>query len=351
MTSRRGFLSSIAAGAASTTLPGCVWLAEGTGDPTPEELREWSAKWHYWIDPPEGWVFDRHEELVATYDCHPDCTIELWRQNCGPGGRVQRVVKAIPRNLGAKDRAPAVVAPFYIPEMLLGCEIDDPSKEVVCCSLFMRDFVRRGYVVVSNDCFHENYCPCPGLKRNNFGKWKVTGKKILTDWPTWSPMALKVHDAMLTVDLLCRDARVDARRIAAVGHSLGGQSAFYVGCWDDRIKAMLCSDFTFLFSRSWWDISWYWGGKLEAIEADGLENAQLLSLSGAKPFMCIAGWYDDDSTWQAMLRAKGYAGHREDLVFINHASGHAPPAWTLEKGYRFIDRHLGHVPPAKGERI
>lgn len=340
---RKGFLGSLAAAGAAAALPERVFGAVGADDPTPEELRRWTVRWKYYLDPPEGWRegFAGGEELVKTYDCHPDCTIEVWRQNCGPNGRVQRVVKAIPRNIDITWKVPAVIAPFYIPELLLGCELDDPSKTLERCSCkFMLDLVRRGYIVASNDCFHENYCDCPDLARNAFARWEVTGKKILTDWPSWTPMALKVHDAMLVTDLVCRDERVDTLKMAMVGHSLGGQSAFYAGCWDNRVKAILGSDFTFRWDRSYYDVSWYFGGKLSAMVADGLEPSQLLTICGAKPFMCIAGWYDDDTTWRDMLRAKGYADHPWDLAFINHRSGHAPPKWALDAGYNFIERKL-----------
>lgn len=71
-----------------------------------------------------------------------------------------------------------------------------------------------------------------------------------------------------------------------------------------------------------------------------MNHAGLLSLSGGKPFCLIAGKYDNEESGVIMRKAKGYEGHPERLLLINHARGHRPPRDATEAGYRFLDKYL-----------
>jgi len=53
---------------------------------------------------------------------------------------------------------------------------------------------------------------------------------------------------------------------------------------DPRVKAIMASDFALNFDQSCWDVLHYWGGKLSAVRADGLENHTMLTISRGKPF-------------------------------------------------------------------
>lgn len=98
--------------------------------------------------------------------------------------------------------------------------------------------------------------------------------------------------------------------------------------------------YIFLWEQSNWDKVWYWGDKLNCLKAEGISNVDVLSYADGKPFILIAGQYDTEYSHEAMLRAKGYEDCPENLKFVNHASGHRPPMWALEKGYDFLDEHL-----------
>ena len=71
-----------------------------------------------------------------------------------------------------------------------------------------------------------------------------------------------------------------------------------------------------------------------------MNHTGLLSIAAPKPFCLIAGKYDDESSEKMMLAASGYNEGDERLVFINHASGHRPPTWALDRGYDFLDRWI-----------
>ena len=162
----------------------------------------------------------------------------------------------------------------------------------------------------------------------------------MKDYPQWSGMGKLVFDTRLIIDVLENDKRVDANKIAIAGHSLGGKIAFYVGCIDPRIKAILASDFGISWEQSNWNEIWYWGEKLEKMQVDGLNHAQLLDIANAKPFVFLAGKYDNNDSLKFLNIAKKYSQYPDRLLFINHAKGHRPPIEVLEQAYDFIAKYL-----------
>ena len=60
----------------------------------------------------------------------------------------------------------------------------------------------------------------------------------------------------------------------------------------------------------------------------------------SKPFMLIAGFYDNMASFDTMQQARSYAQAPENLVILNHATGHRPPQEELHAGYRFLEKYL-----------
>jgi hypothetical protein len=81
-------------------------------------------------------------------------------------------------------------------------------------------------------------------------------------------------------------------------------------------------------------------GCVDALEAKGMDHAQLLGLAAPKPLCLIAGQFDNMDSWDMMCRAPGYSPEEGRLKIINHATGHKPPRAALEEGYAFLDRWL-----------
>ena len=309
-----------------------------------DALTDAAGMWHRHLDAPEGYSFRHEAQLVKRYS-FPDFDCELYEQANGPGTR-QRVVMALPK--GLKGNAPAVVVPFYFPEAMLGFELETQEPlPTYADRTIMADLARRGFVCASADAYHLTYAPS-SRERGDFRRWAEAAERFNRDWPSWTGIGKLTADTRLVIDLLCADARVDPSRIGAAGHSLGGKMAFYAGCLDPRVKAILASDFGLGWDQSNWSAAWYWGDKLPVVRAAGLEQTQLLTLSGAKPFFLIAGKYDDIASFGALARTAGYAGHPERLCGIDHATGHRPPRYALEAGYAFLERELGM--PKAGER-
>ena len=184
-----------------------------------------------------------------------------------------------------------------------------------------------------------------GFSRDDAGKFlgSYYDQKIFENDPfarlDQSGVGKLIADTQLVIDALCADERVDAESIGIAGHSLGGKMAFYTGCLDERVRAILASDFGIGWHQTNWQADWYFGKDVEGLIADGFDHAGLLSVGG-KPFCLIAGLYDTDESYEIMCRAEGYAKDDGRLRFINHATGHRPPLWALEAGYEFLDMWL-----------
>ena len=328
--------------------------------PPQERLEE--EGWRQWLAVPAKYAdFKREARPTAKY-AFSDFDVECYEQRNGTD-TVQRVMMAIPKN--AKGKCPAVVAPFYFPEATLGFNPADGGLESDLAAdgtnltfysevAYMSDLARRGYITISADAYYLNYPGCENpwwrrwtgydlmlsVLRLDSGPWPRLGEIFRRDWPEWTGIGKLTFDTRLLVDLLCADKRVDASRIGIIGHSLGGKMAFYAGCLDPRIKVIVASDFGIGWDQTNWDADWYWGSVLEEVRAQGFDNSVLLEASGGKPFCLIAGKYDNEDSGRAVRRARQYGQTPSLFKFVNHATGHRPPRWATEEGYRFLDQHL-----------
>lgn len=294
--------------------------------------------WRQVVTPPEKYTdFLRIvEKQKKTYDLG-DFTVEYYDQSNGPDV-YQTLIMAIPK--GAKGKFPAVVVPYYFPEAMLafdpktGKELSS-YKEVA----YMADLARRGYVTICGQAFHLTYAK-KGLPENDWDKWVHAAAVLNRDWPDWTGVGKLVFDTRLLIDLVAADERVDSERIGIIGHSLGGKMAFYTGCLDSRIKAIVASDFGLGWQQTNWQDPWYWGDKFDAVVKSGFENADLLAATGGTPICIIAGKADDALTGEIVRRLPSYAKDPSRFLLINHGTGHRPPQTATEEGYRFLDSVL-----------
>ncbi len=293
-------------------------------------------KWIVSLGYPSQYDFTRRIRLIKRYN-FPECDGELYLQANGPG-TFQRVFMVFPKRILGK--LPAVAVPFYFPEGMLGFELDSraPLSRYTGIEMMLH-LVRRGFAAASADAFHLTYCQS-SLERGDFSRWHEAGQALLHDHPHWTGIGKLTADTKLLVDALAADSRIDEGRIGLAGHSLGGKMAFYAGCLDNRIRAILASDFGLEWDQSNWNDCWYWGEKLKQIQRAEMDHSQLLSIAAPKPFFLIAGCYDNDRSFALMKKAAGYEKHPEHLGFLNHAAGHRPPLSALETGYCFLEKYL-----------
>ncbi|MDF2660971.1 MAG: acetyl xylan esterase [Paenibacillus sp.] len=293
------------------------------------EINDAAQRWLDRIGKPNHYDYKPYLRLIRKFET-AEFDGELYEQANGPG-TVQRTLLMLPKTI--KEKLPAVVVPFYYPDRMAGYNPDtlEPTNEPnLAMALHL---VRRGYAAVTAEAYHLTYRSLE-LERQDFSRWRLSADALLRDHPEWTGIGKLIADTQLLVDLLCSDPRVDNERIGIAGHSLGGKMALYTGCLDRRIKAILGSDFGLEWDRTNWSEPWYWGDKLDKLKAADMDHAELLRIGGLKPFVLIAGLYDDEGALNVLKRA-GYSDASQYL-FINHATGHHPPLEALEQGYDFL---------------
>ena len=276
----------------------------------------------------DGSDFPREIRLERRFSA-PDFDGELYRQRTEPDV-FQRVLLMFPKNFTGK--CPGVLMPFYYPERLAGYELTEPytpyppEQQLIAWGTML---VKQGYIVCAPETCHLNLTATG--ERSDFSRWSRAAAELLRRHPDWTGLGKLIHDARLALDLLAQDPRVDACRLAAAGHSLGGKLAFYTGCMDERIRVMICSDFGIRWQQSNWQEPWYWGEKLQNLQAGKMEQKELLAAAG-KPLFLIAGNFDDESSKSSLQPGDG---------FFNHATGHTPTPDSMAKAWQFLAEHLG----------
>jgi dienelactone hydrolase len=108
---------------------------------------------------------------------------------------------------------------------------------------YARELAERGWVVLAPDY------PSFGDDGTDFAK-EVYGRGYA------SGTMYGIVNHTRGVDLLAAHPRVDKRRIVAIGHSLGGHNALFVGAFDERIRAVVTSCGFTAFAK-------YYGGNLK----------------------------------------------------------------------------------------
>jgi len=103
--------------------------------------------------------------------------------------------------------------------------------------------VKRGYV-----CLAPDY--------PSFGDYPFDFEAAFTKGDYASGSMKAIWNNMRAVDLLCSLPEVDAERIGAIGHSLGGHNALFTAAFDPRVKVVVSSCGFCSFHR-------YYGGNLK----------------------------------------------------------------------------------------
>jgi hypothetical protein len=191
----------------------------------------------------------------------------------------------------------------------------------------------RGYVVICPMCFlwHDR-----GERT-----YAEQAQRFISDHPGSKGMAKMLFDAMRAVDVLHSLDFVDRARIAAVGHSLGGKEAFYLGAFDARVKVIVSNEGGIGIDFSNWDDLWYLG---KDIHNFGHEHHELLALCAPKPFLLIGGDSADGSKSlpyiDAVKPVYQLFGKTENLAFFNHGSGHDVTPDAEKHTYDWVMEHL-----------
>ena len=187
--------------------------------------------------------------------------------------------------------------------------------------------------------------------------WQSTANynQAVADFKQRHPRTLGMHkmlyDAMRGVDVLASlDGEVDARRIGAVGHSLGAKETLYLAAFDERIQAAVASEGGVGFRSTNWDAPWYLGPGIRQAGFP-LNHHQLLALIAPRPFLILGGEggngaADGDRTWpfvEAALPVYRLTGGVPRLGLYNHRQGHSIPPEALARLKEWLTVYLNRT--------
>jgi hypothetical protein len=136
---------------------------------------------------------------------------------------------------------------------------------------------------------------------------------------------------------------VDANRLGAAGHSLGGKQVLYLAALDERIKATLSSEGGIGLRFSNWNDPWYLGRAIDEPAFDR-EHHELLALVAPRAFLLVGGdSADGDRSWPFIDRALAvyrlYPGPVR-LGLFNHRQGHSVPREAERRTYEWLETYL-----------
>jgi pimeloyl-ACP methyl ester carboxylesterase len=247
----------------------------------------------------------------------------------------------LPKNRPAGQRVPAMIA--------LHQTTDLGKKEVAGEGgnpnlAYAKELAQRGYVVLAPDY------PSFGDYRYDFHK---------SNHASGSMKGVVNH--MRGVDLLRAREEVDPKRIGAIGHSLGGHNAMFLGVFDPRMKVIVSS-------CGWTPFHDYYGGRLKGWDQDryiprirtayGLDPNrvpfdfyEVVGVLAPRAFFSNSPLRDDNFDVKGVKKAEPKAcevyallGAADQLQVRYPDSAHDFPPQVRREVYAFIDRVLQHTP-------
>lgn len=317
--------------------PGGVEPNLGNWEKQRQVLRK---QWDEVIGKPSFGDFDRTPQIIRTFE-QAEYRGTIFRQPTAPGTR-QLLLLMEPKNSPFSPR-PGAIVPFYHPDDMAGYDLQNGKPIVKPTSTrFGWHLVQQGYVVLCTEAFPYNTVPEP-KKNEGFAWWHAAADKLLRDNPDWTGIGKLVWDTSRAVDLLLSRPGIDEDRIVIMGHSLGGKMAFYTGALDERIKAIISSDFGIGFAFTNWDAPWYLDNQIHDPNFP-LAHHQLLALHAPRSFLLIGGEADRPASWQYINAAKEVYklyGKEDALGFFDHGAGHDPTPESLVKAYGWLAEQFG----------
>ena len=170
-----------------------------------------------------------------------------------------------------------------------------------------------------------------------------------------------IFNHMRAVDLLLSRPEVDPARIGAIGHSLGGHNAMFVGLFDERIKVIVSS-------CGWTPFHHYYGGKLEGWTSDRyvprirdvyaldpnrvpFDMYEIVAGFAPRAFFSVSPLHDDNFEVEGVRKVMAAAqpvydllGASDNLQARYPDAPHDFPPKERHEAYGFIDRVLEHTP-------
>lgn len=231
---------------------------------------------------------------------------------------------------GIKSPMPAVVALHSTSDNKMLYISGAQKGEITPLGL---NLAKQGFIVICPQCFlwHD--------KGDRSYEQQV--ERFQSKHPSCKGMSKMLFDAQRAVDVLVNLSDVDSGRIGAIGHSLGGKEAFYLGAFDERVKVIVSNEGGIGIDFSNWDDPWYLGKEIHSF---GHEHHELLALCAPKPFLLIGGDSSDGIKSTPYINAVKPVyrlyGKEENIRLYNHGQGHNITPEAEKLSYKWMTEHL-----------
>lgn len=250
----------------------------------------------------------------------------------------------LPKDSGPVTRRPAIVAMH--PTSALGKKrIAGEAQDIESLHrAYAKELAQRGYIVLAPDY-------------PSFGDYKYDFKKSAFVSGTMKG----VFNHIRGVDLLVAREDVDPALIGAIGHSLGGHNAIFLGAFDPRVQVVVSS-------CGWTPFHDYYGGKLAGWTSDRymprirdtyrldpdrmpFDFYEVIAALAPRAFFSCSPLGDSNFDFRGVKKAEtkvrevfSLLGVADRLEIHYPDCTHDFPDEIRQKAYAFIDRTLRHTP-------
>ena len=199
---------------------------------------------------------------------------------------------------------------------------------------YAKEFTSRGWAALCIDQWLFGGRNLPGRTESSFSKEML--------WRGRVPWGMMVYDSLKAVDYLRQREDVDAKRIGAIGMSMGSTMSWWLAALDERITVCvdICclTDFEALIAENHVDrhgMYYYVPGLLRHFTATGIN-----ALIAPRPHLALAGDMDELTPMEGLKRI-------DSTLRDVYAQTGRPEAWRL------VVEHTSHfeTPRMRGEAL
>ena len=225
--------------------------------------------------------------------------------------------------------------------------VDNPDKA------YLDHLCRRGYVVIAPEHFVSGHrLPAKGA---------YDTEAFYKKHPNWTAVGKSTWEHSVAIDVLAGLEEVDAHRIGALGHSLGGHGTIFLAAYDERIKAAACNCGASFFRHNPDVLAWardHWYSYFKHIrpgllqgEMPPIDFHEIIALIAPRAFLDVSALNDGNPGTQrqralmlmSVMNIYQLEGAPENFAFFIHGRGHSVSHESRQLIYGWMDTHL--LPP------
>jgi pimeloyl-ACP methyl ester carboxylesterase len=176
--------------------------------------------------------------------------------------------------------------------------------------------------------------------------------------PNWTSVGKFTYEHSIAIDVLETLDEVQAEKIGALGHSLGGHGTFFLAAYDDRIKAAASNCAASFFRHNprveaWSRNHWYVYFKpiregLLQKKMPPIDFHEIIALIAPRAFLDLSALNDGNPGTQRqrvlmlmkIMDVYELQGEPENFGFYVHGRGHSVAHESRQLMYGWMDTHL-----------